>query len=129
MSTPSKRKGDQGERDVVALFEQGGFLHAQRGRAGATLDRGDIVGVPDLTVEVKTYTDFLESVSKGLLDLEREKRNNRTPWGVVFAKRRMKGWVAVMPAEEFIALWQHVCGMNAYEKRAVGTVDTEESST
>lgn len=105
MTTPSKRKGDQGERDIIALFQQAGFLQAQRARAGAELDRGDIAGIPDLTCEVKCYTDFLQSISKGLLDLERETANNETRWGVLFAKRRMKGWVAVMPAEEFIALW------------------------
>ena len=108
MTTPAKRKGDQGERDIIDLFQQAGFLQAQRARAGAELDRGDVAGVPDLTVEVKTWTDFGLSVAKGLADLEREQRNNRTRWGVVFAKRRMKGWVAVMPAEQFVALWAHI---------------------
>ena len=108
MTTPSKRKGDQGERDIVDMWRAAGFLQAQRGRTGAELDRGDVASVPDLTCEVKCYSDFAASISKGLLDLEREQRNNRTRWGVVFAKRRMKGWVAVMPAEQFIALWAHI---------------------
>ena len=54
MTTPAKRKGDQGERDTVDMWRAAGFLQAQRGRAGAELDRGDVAGVPDLTTLIVT---------------------------------------------------------------------------
>lgn len=110
MTTPAKRKGARGESEVIRLWEDGGFPQAQKTPDGAMLDRGDVAGIPNLTVEVKTYTDFADAVSRGLLDLAREKQNNKTPWGVLFAKRRNKGWVAVMPADEFVALWAKVHG-------------------
>ena len=48
-TTPSAAKGARGEREVREIFEAGGFLQAQRSRAGAAEDRGDLAGIPDLT--------------------------------------------------------------------------------
>jgi hypothetical protein len=111
-------KGARGEREVEALWEAGGFLQTQRSRAGREDDRGDLAGIPHLTVEVKTYSDLARSIRDGLTDLVREQANNRTRWGVVFAKRRMKGWVAVMPGEEFVRLYAALYGIEEAERVA-----------
>lgn len=105
MTSRAAAKGARGEREVIDLWRAAGFLQAQRSRAGAEEDRGDVASIPGLTVEVKTIDDITEAVKRGLLDLEREKANNQTPFGVLMFKRKRRGWVAAMPAEEFIALW------------------------
>lgn len=42
MSNPNKRKGDQEERDILAILRANGFPHAERTRAGRMEDHGDI---------------------------------------------------------------------------------------
>ena len=101
----ASEKGARGEREVVAIFDAVGFNEAQRGRAGATLDRGDIAGVYDLTIEVKNHTDVTRAISTGIRELEVEKINNKTRWGVLAVKLKYSGWVAVMPLEEFAAMY------------------------
>jgi Holliday junction resolvase len=112
MPTPSAAKGARGEREVVTMFRDAGFLQAQRSRAGAEEDRGDIASLPGLTVEIKNYSDIGRALREGLDELKTEKANNHTPDGVLFIKRRMKGWVAVMPAEDFVALWARIHGVS-----------------
>lgn len=42
MAHPNKRKGDQEERDVLAILRAAGFPHAERTRPGRMEDHGDI---------------------------------------------------------------------------------------
>lgn len=42
MAHPNKRKGDQEERDVLAILRTAGFPHAERTRPGRMEDHGDI---------------------------------------------------------------------------------------
>jgi hypothetical protein len=92
----------------VELFQAGGFLQAQRTRAGATDDLGDLASVPDLTVEVKNIDDLAVAIQRGMADLIREQVNHKTRWGVLFAKRRRRGWIAVMDGEAFVRLWASI---------------------
>ena len=55
MSSAAKRKGSQAERDVVAWLKANGYKYADRRLAGATLDKGDISGVPGVTIEIKNH--------------------------------------------------------------------------
>jgi len=55
LSSASKRKGSQAERDVVAWLKANGYKYADRRLAGATLDKGDISGVPGVTIEIKNH--------------------------------------------------------------------------
>ena len=55
MSNAAKRKGSQAERDVVAWLKANGYKYADRRLAGATLDKGDISGVPGVTIEIKNH--------------------------------------------------------------------------
>lgn len=105
MPNNASNKGARGEREVVEIFDAGGFNQAQRARAGAVNDRGDLAGVHDLTIEVKNYNDIAKAVTIGMAELEKEKINNKTRWGVLCVKRKYKGWVAVIPLHEFVALY------------------------
>ena len=54
MSNASKAKGAQAERDVVAWLKQW-YPYVDRRLAGATLDKGDISGIPGVTIEIKNH--------------------------------------------------------------------------
>jgi Holliday junction resolvase len=105
VSSRSANKGREGENQVKAIFEAAGFEQVVRGIPGAAHDRGDLAGVPELTIEVKNIDDLAVSLARGTAELAIEKVNNRTPWGVLAMKRRRKGWIAVMPLEEFAEMY------------------------
>lgn len=82
----AKRRGSRFEVSVVQYLRDHGF-QAHRTLAGATVDRGDIAGVPDVTFELKAYSNVTRAVADGLRDLEVEQANADTPYGAVIAKR------------------------------------------
>lgn len=105
----SKAKGYSGERAVTAWLQANGFPYAERRRAGATKDTGDIVGViPGLCIEVKNHSRM--ALSDWLDQLQVEMGNHAIPaWsGVVIHKRRGKTdvgeWYATMPASVWLDL-------------------------
>ena len=48
----AKAKGSGAERDCVVTLKDEGFIYADRRLAGATLDKGDISGIPGVTIEI-----------------------------------------------------------------------------
>ena len=106
MSSKSKRKGSQAERQVVAWLKANGYKYADRRLAGATLDKGDISGVPGVTIEIKNHAKL--DLAGWTAELEVEIANDGAWTGVVIHKRKGKGdvgeWYATMPAKVWIAL-------------------------
>lgn len=103
MTTASKRKGSQYERDVVKWLRDQGWVSAERAYgAGRNDDVGDIDGTP-FCVECKA-TKVID-LPGFLRELETEMVNGRFEMGVVLVKRRGSADVgdsyAVMPA----SLW------------------------
>ena len=103
MTNPNKAKGSQWERDVVAYLRANGFPYAERRfGAGQQNDKGDIVGIPGVTIEAKNHAKF--ALSDWLAQAEEERKNAGNKFGVVVVKRRGKsageGYV-VMTLETF----------------------------
>ena len=88
MSNPNKDKGDRAERELVAWLRQNGYPLAERSRAGWADDRGDILGVHDLTIEVKSAKTM--RLGPWLDELDVEKSNGGTRDGVLVVRR--PGW-------------------------------------
>lgn len=86
--SPSKRKGSQFERDVVAAMRAEGLDGAHRTRAGWQDDRGDIDGVDDWTIEAKNHQRLSEALSLGVDQAEVEATNAGTRWFAAVVKRR-----------------------------------------
>ncbi len=97
MTSPSKRKGDAGEREVAKeLADRLGLPVRRKLGAGRKDDEGDLEGVPGWTLETKSYTDVLRAINDGLADLAREQANAGTTFGAVLVRRRGGRWIAVM---------------------------------
>lgn len=103
MTTPSKRKGDAAELEIAALLTGLlGFNVRRAIGAGRQDDTGDLVGIPDTTVEVKNYATVSDAINAGIPDLEREMQNSGHLFGAVLVRRRRARthrWVVVMPVE------------------------------
>ena len=110
MANPAKAKGSGAERDVVAWLKANGYKYADRRLAGATLDKGDISGIPGVTIEIKNHAGM--DLAGWVEELKVEMANDTAWTGVVLHKRKGKGdpadWYATMPASVWIELLKRV---------------------
>jgi Holliday junction resolvase len=102
----AKAKGSGAERDVVVALKDEGFIYADRRLAGATLDKGDISGIPGVTIEIKNHAKM--DLAGWTEELKVEMTNDKAWTGVVWHKRKGKGnpldWYCTMPARVWIEL-------------------------
>jgi len=112
LSSAAKRKGSGAERDVVTWLKANGYLYADRRLAGATLDKGDISGIPGVTIEIKNHAKL--DLAGWIAELEVEMKNDGAWTGTVLHKRKGKGdvgeWYATMPAKVWLALLKQADG-------------------
>lgn len=107
MVNHNKRRGDQFERDVLALARTRGFPFAERTRPGRREDQGDIWLAPGLILQVKdqktpVWRDWLS-------ELESQRLEARADHGILVVKRRGTGGrpplnLAVMPLDSMLRL-------------------------
>ncbi len=123
MAHPNKRKGSAAELAVAKWLNANGFPLARRAAAGWTQDRGDIDGVPDLTVEVKNEKRI--DLPGYIRELEAEMMHRDTQLGVVMVKRRGSAdpddWYAVLPGWLWLRMAQILYGTIPTDEGA-GTV-------
>ena len=105
MSSASKAKGSKAELDVAKWLKQW-FPYADRRLAGATLDKGDISGIPGVTIEVKNHAKM--DLAGWVAELETEMSNDNAWTGTVIHKRKGKAnvdhWYCTQPATVWIEL-------------------------
>ena len=106
MSSAAKAKGSGAERDVVKYLKEEGFIYADRRLAGATLDKGDVSGIPGVTIEIKNHAKM--DLAGWTEELLVEMANDKAWTGVVWHKRRGRGkpadWYCTMPGYVYVAL-------------------------
>jgi Holliday junction resolvase len=87
MTNASKAKGTAAERAVVDYLRMLGF-DCWRTPAGATLDCGDIVGIPGVCIQVKNQKTM--DLGVWMNDLEEQMANAGASFGILVVKRRNK---------------------------------------
>lgn len=107
MTTPSKRKGSQYERDVAKWLVSNGYACAERAYgAGRHDDVGDIDGISGVVVECKNEKKI--DLSGYLKELDNEMTHADAETGVVLIKKRgttnVSESYAVMPAQLWVDL-------------------------
>jgi Holliday junction resolvase len=106
MSSAAKAKGSGAERDVVKYLKENGFQYADRRLAGATLDKGDVSGIPGVTIEIKNHATM--KLSAWVEELIVEMANDKAWTGVVWHKRKGRGrpadWYCTMPGYVWVDL-------------------------
>jgi len=105
MSNPQKAKGSGAERAVVAWLSRW-FQYVDRRLAGATLDKGDVSGIPGVTIEIKNHAKM--DLAGWVKELETEMKNDNAWTGVVIHKKKgttdVGQWYATMPASVWVDL-------------------------
>ena len=106
MSSVNKAKGSQWERDVVKFLVENGFPDAERRfGAGVREDKGDIRGVPEMTLECKNHKSI--DLAQFVAEAELEAQHNKTRFGAAVIKRRNKSTgeaYVVMSLRQFVLL-------------------------
>jgi hypothetical protein len=102
VSARERRKGANGEREVVAIVRNAGWPDAVRTSDGrAQAGRGDVAGGPaGCTFEIRR-TERL-NVWQGLEDAERHAAHGELP--ILAFRRSRGGWYAALPLERLLAL-------------------------
>ena len=111
MSSAAKAKGSGAERDVVKYLKQW-FPYVDRRLAGATLDKGDVSGIPGVTIEIKNHAKM--DLAGWLTELATEMANDKAWTGVVWHKRKGRGspedWYCTMPGYVYVDLLRRAIG-------------------
>jgi hypothetical protein len=99
-----RRKGKDGELEVVQLARAAGFHDAARTSNGRSqIGRGDIGGIPGVHVEVRRRETW--ALRAWLDQAEAEAHEHDVP--VVAFRRNGGAWYAALPLDELLALLRH----------------------
>lgn len=103
----AKRRGDRAEREVAALLEAELGVHARRAfGAGRGDDIGDLVGVPETSVQVVSWKDVARAVREKPLEAEEQRKRAGVPFAATFVRLRGGEYRVVLTPEQFCALWR-----------------------
>ena len=105
MTSPSKRKGDTAELEAARILaDLTGWPVRRKLGAGRADDTGDLYGVPQTVVQVKSYADTLRAIREALADLETQRANDGATFAAAMIRRRGGGWLVAMTPEHFATL-------------------------
>lgn len=93
-----KRKGNNWEATIVNYLRDNGFPYAERRIAGATKDRGDIAGIPNVVIEAKNQRAL--DLAGWITEAETERANDGATHGIVWAHRTGKS----SPADGYVIM-------------------------
>ena len=105
MTSPSKVKGDNAEREIAKLLSDLLGLPVRRKLgAGRFDDCGDLDGIPDTCAQVKNYRDVGRAIREAVDDLPTQVANAGATHGVAFIRRPGGRWLAVMDVPTWATL-------------------------
>lgn len=96
----SRTKGGAAERELTHLLRDIGFSYAQRNFRSGADGAGDIIGVPDHSIECKRQERLC--IWAWLAQAEAAARPTET--AVVAFRRNKSPWYAVVRAEDYFAM-------------------------
>lgn len=106
MTSPQQRKGDKAEREVLNFLRDHLGDHLTRNRLAGLEDRGDIGGVADCAIQVKSYADISRAMREGLVGAAEQKARAGVQWGAVFVRRPGGRYVVCMSPEDWVSMYR-----------------------
>ena len=99
--TNSKQKGARGERELASKLREFGFK-ARRGQQYNGLEGEDVVGLPNIHVEVKRVEKL--NIYDAIEQAIRDAKELKLP--VVFHRKNNRQWLVTMTLEDWISLYR-----------------------
>jgi hypothetical protein len=106
---PSKRKGNSAELEAARLISDLlGFNVKRRHNIGTHEDIGDLIGLPDTTVQVasRNAKGLLEAVRHKPAACHQQQVNAGTTFGATFIRLNGGTWRVVLTPEQWATLWR-----------------------
>jgi hypothetical protein len=111
MANAAKRKGDAAELEAARLLaELTGWPVRRKLGAGRADDCGDLDGVPQTCVQVKSYADVQRAVRETLDELPAQQANAQATFAAGLIRRRGGNWFAVLTLEQLATLLREATG-------------------
>jgi Holliday junction resolvase len=111
MTNSAKTKGDSAEREAAKLLsELTGWNVRRKLGAGRADDTGDLEGVPQATIQVKSYRDQTRAVRETLDELPEQQANAGTTFAAGLIRRPGGRWFAVLTLEQLATLLREATG-------------------
>jgi len=99
---PQKNKGDKAEREAAALLTKAtGFTVERRFGAGAELDKGDLVGIPNTVIQVADRKDKSSACLEKPREVEDQRKNAKARYAASLIRWRGGNWRVVLTVEQF----------------------------
>lgn len=97
-------RGKRAEREVVALIAEYSGWTVRRRLAGRGDDCGDLEGLPNCTIQVKSYVDITRALREALEELPGQQAIAGTKFAAAFIRRPGGRYVAVLEPHQFLDL-------------------------
>ena len=109
---PQKNKGDRAEREAcIYLTAATGYRVERRFGAGAELDKGDLIGIPNTVVQVCDMKDKSEAVLRKPREAEQQRINANAKHAITMVRFNKRpncaegdNWRVVMTIEQYARL-------------------------
>ena len=109
---PQKNKGDRAEREAcIYLTAATGHIVERRFGAGAELDKGDLVGIPDTVIQVTDMKNKSEAVLRKPREAEVHRMNAGVDHAITMVRFNKRpncaegdNWRVVMPIDQYARL-------------------------
>jgi hypothetical protein len=105
MAHPSKTKGDRAELEAARLLaDLTGWPVRRKLGAGRADDTGDLDGLPDCTVQVKSCKDITRAIREALNETPTQQANAGTTFGAALIRRPGGHYFAALTLQQLATL-------------------------
>ena len=106
MSASQRNKGARYEREAITVLDNLLGIRTYRLRTpGQDNDRGDLGGLVDTTIEVKSSANMTQALA-GIQQCATAQTRNGHTHGVTLIRRPGGAWIAAMTVEQWATLWR-----------------------
>lgn len=111
MTSPARRKGSSAEREAANQLSQlTGFHIRRRLQEGRADDVGDLEGLPDTCIQVRSYKDPQRAIREGLIALRRQQQRSGSTFAALLVRRPGGRFVVAMEIDQFATLVREATG-------------------
>lgn len=104
----SKRKGRDGEEELVRIIREQGFPRIRRSQqyCGKSGESADLVGLPNIHIECKRVEklNIFEAIKQAIRDVL---HSGTSKLACVFHRKNKERWLVTMTLEDWFVLYSH----------------------
>ncbi len=104
MGKASRDKGKRGELEIAHILQEHGYPARRSVQFNGWQGDADVIGVEGLHIEVKRVEKL--NIENAMDQSRRDAKGSEIP--VVFHRKNNRSWLATLPLDDFIRIYQQV---------------------